>query len=150
MNITKTNLRLIMIIMCFVALVGCSRDNENKLNLDDVLNALKSQNLELEPYGITGYPMKLNDVIPEVYSVKLPGSEENNNTDEFIHFYIFNSEKDRLKGAKEFSGVTGNINSSTFPFPYEKENILIIYWSNSNDHPLMKEAIETALEQLNS
>ncbi|MCM3135861.1 hypothetical protein M3629_24120 [Paenibacillus polysaccharolyticus] len=149
MNITKTNLLLIMIIMCFVALVGCSRDNEKKLNLDDVLDVHKSQNLELEPYGITGYPMKLNDVIPEVYSVKLPGSEENNNTEEFIHFYIFNSEKDRLKGAKEFSGVTGNINSSTFPFPYEKENILIIYWSNSNDHPLMTEAIETALEQLN-
>ncbi|MNW60177.1 hypothetical protein D3C74_381410 [compost metagenome] len=80
MNITKTKLLLIMI-MCFVALVGCSRDNEDKLNLDDVLDVLKSQNLELEPYGITGYPMKLNDVIPEVYSVKLPGSEESNNTE---------------------------------------------------------------------
>lgn len=136
--------------MCFVALVGCSRDNENKLNLDDVLNALKSQNLELEPYGITGYPMKLNDVIPEVYSVKLPGSEENNNTEEFIHFYIFNSEKDRLKGAKEFNEITENTNPTTLPFLYEKENILLIYWSNSKDHPLMKEAIETALEQLNS
>jgi len=136
--------------MCFVALVGCSRDNENKLNLDDVLNALKSQNLELEPYGITGYPMKLNDVIPNVYSVKLPGSEENNNTEEFIHFYIFNSEKDRLKGAKEFNEITENTNPTTFPFLYEKENILLIYWSNSKDHPLMKEAIETALEQLNS
>ena len=150
MKITKTKLLLIMIIMCFVALVGCSRDNENKLNLDDVLNALKSQNLELEPYGITGYPMKLNDVIPEVYSVKLPGSEENNNTEEFIHFYIFNSEKDRLKGAKEFNEITENTNPTTLPFLYEKENILLIYWSNSKDHPLMKEAIETALEQLNS
>jgi len=150
MKITKTKLLLIMIIMCFVALVGCSRDNENKLNLDDVLNALKSQNLELEPYGITGYPMKLNDVIPNVYSVKLPGSEENNNTEEFIHFYIFNSEKDRLKGAKEFNEITENTNPTTFPFLYEKENILLIYWSNSKDHPLMKEAIETALEQLNS
>ncbi|MEK3826361.1 MULTISPECIES: hypothetical protein [Paenibacillus] len=150
MNITKTKLLLIMIIMCFVALVGCSRDNENKLNLDDVLDVLKSQNLELEPYGITGYPMKLNDVIPEVYSVKLPGSEESNNTEEFIHFYIFNSEKDRLKGAKEFNEFTENTNPTTFPFLYEKENILLIYWSNSKDHPLMKEAIETALEQLNS
>ncbi|SCZ13082.1 hypothetical protein SAMN05720606_12832 [Paenibacillus polysaccharolyticus] len=150
MNITKTKLLLIMIIMCFVALVGCSRENENKLNLDDVLNALKSQNLELEPYGITGYPMKLNDVIPEVYSVKLPGSEENNNTEEFIHFYIFNSEKDRLKGAKEFNEITENTNPTTLPFLYEKENILLIYWSNSKDHPLMKEAIETASEQLNS
>ncbi|WP_339834551.1 hypothetical protein [Paenibacillus sp. FSL R7-0272] len=150
MNITKTKLLLIMIIMCFVALVGCSRENENKLNLDDLLNALKSQNLELEPYGITGYPMKLNDVIPEVYSVKLPGSEENNNTEEFIHFYIFNSEKDRLKGAKEFNEITENTNPTTLPFLYEKENILLIYWSNSKDHPLMKEAIETALEQLNS
>lgn len=149
MNITKTKLLLIMIIMCFVALVGCSRDNENKLNLDDVLDVLKSQNLELEPYGITGYPMKLNDVIPEVYSVKLPGSEESNNTEEFIHFYIFNSGKDRLKGAKEFNEITENTNPTTFPFLYEKENILLIYWSNSKDHPLMKEAIETALEQLN-
>lgn len=149
MKIIKTRSLLIMVI-CFVALIGCSKENETKLNLDDVLTALKSQNLDLEPFGITGYPMKLNDVIPEAYSVTLPGAEKNNNVEEFIHFYIFNSEKERLKGAKEFNGITGNINSTTFPFLYEKENILIIYWSNSKDNPLMKEAIETALEKLNS
>ncbi|KAA8786453.1 hypothetical protein EC604_21710 [Paenibacillus amylolyticus] len=149
MNITKTKLLLFMV-MCFVALVGCSKENENKLNLDDVLTALKSQNLKLEPFGITGYPMKLNDVIPEAYSVKTSGAEEDSNTEEFIHFYIFNSEKDRLKGAKEFNKITENTNSTSSPFLYEKENILLIYWSNSKDHPLMGEAIETALEQLNS
>ncbi|MCP1136700.1 hypothetical protein NKT34_25870 [Paenibacillus polysaccharolyticus] len=149
MNITKTKLLLFMV-MCFVALVGCSKENENKLNLDDVLTALKSQNLKLEPFGITGYPMKLNDVIPEAYSVKTSGAEEDSNTEEFIHFYIFNSEKDRLKGAKEFNKITENTNSTSSPFLYEKENILLIYWSNSKDHPLMDEAIETALEQLNS
>jgi len=133
-----------------IALIGCSKDIENKENkftLDDILTALESQKLDLVSFGITGYPLKLNDVIPEVYSVGVP-EEEKQNSPEFIHFYIFNSEKDRIKGTKQFNKHMESAPFTTFPFLYEKENILIVYWSKSKDDALLTKPIEAALEQL--
>jgi len=141
---------LVFILICLFALSGCTEDIENEeniLTLDDVVTALESQNLKLVSFGITGYPMKLNDVIPEVYSIGVQAEEEPDNP-EFIHFYIFNSEKDRIKGTTEFNKQMEGAHFTTFPFLYEKENILIAYWSQTKDNPLLTTPIETALEQL--
>ncbi|WP_440115286.1 hypothetical protein [Paenibacillus sp. QZ-Y1] len=149
MIITKVK-PLVIILICLVALTGCSKEveiKENKFTLDDVLTALESQKLDLVSFGITGYPLKLNNVIPEAYSVEVPEAEEQYNP-EFIHFYIFNSEKDRIKGAKEFNKHMESTSSTTFPFLYEKKNVLIVYWSKTKDNPLLNTAIETAIEQL--
>ncbi|WP_340015210.1 hypothetical protein [Paenibacillus sp. FSL K6-1318] len=141
---------LVFILICLFALVGCSEDiknEENILTLDDVVTALESQKLNLVSFGITGYPMKLNDVIPEVYSIEVQAAEEPDNP-EFIHFYIFNSEKDRMKGTTEFNKNMEGAHFTTLPFLYEKENVLIVYWSNTKENPLITKPIETALEQL--
>ncbi|OMF10581.1 hypothetical protein BK131_23455 [Paenibacillus amylolyticus] len=141
---------LVFILICLFALVGCSEDiknEENILTLDDVVIALESQKLNLVSFGITGYPMKLNDVIPEVYSIGVQAAEEQDNP-EFIHFYIFNSEKDRMKGTTEFNKNMEGAHFTTFPFLYEKENALIVYWSNTKEKPLLSKPIEAALEQL--
>lgn len=141
---------LVFILICLIALNGCSKDMENKRNkftLDDILTAFESQKLDLVSFGITGYPLKLKDVIPEVYSVGVPVAEEPF-IPEFIHFYIFNSEKDRIKGTTEFNKQMESAHFTTFPFLYEKENVLIVYWSKTKDNTLLTKAIETALEQL--
>ncbi|NMI06706.1 hypothetical protein HF638_22220 [Paenibacillus sp. SZ31] len=141
---------LLFILICLFALSGCSEDiknEENNLTLDDVVTALESQNLNLVSFGITGYPLKLNDVIPEVYSIGVPVEEEPDNP-EFIHFYIFNSEKDRIKGTIEFNKNMEGAHFTTFPFLYEKGNVLIVYWSKTKENPLLTTPIETALEQL--
>ncbi|MBD8841810.1 hypothetical protein IFU39_28870 [Paenibacillus sp. CFBP 13594] len=141
---------LVFILICLFALNGCSKDIENKENkftLDDALKVLESQNLNLVSFGITGYPLKLNDVIPELYSIEASGKEDPYNP-EFIHFYIFNSDKDRVNGTKEFNKHMENAHFTTFPFIYEKGNVLIVYWSNTKDNPLFTKPIETALEQL--
>ncbi|GAS85413.1 hypothetical protein [Paenibacillus amylolyticus] len=141
---------LVFILICLFALAGCSEDiknEENILTLDDVVTSLESQKLNLVSFGITGYPMKLNDVIPEVYSIEVQAAEEPDNT-EFIHFYIFNSEKDRMKGTTEFNKNMEGAHFTTFPFLYEKENALIVYWSNTKENPLLTKPIEAALEQL--
>ncbi|WP_340027927.1 hypothetical protein MHB71_24335 [Paenibacillus sp. FSL H7-0940] len=141
---------LIFILICLFALNGCSEDIENienKFTLEDVLRALESQELDLVSFGITGYPLKLNDVVPEVYSVEVPVEEEPYSP-EFIHFYIFNSEKDRINGTKEFNKHMEGAQFTTFPFLYEKGNVLIVYWSKTKDNSLFAKLIETALEQL--
>lgn len=66
---------LIFILICLFALNGCSKDIENienKFTLDDVLRALESQELDLVSFGITGYPLKLNNVVPECILLKCP------------------------------------------------------------------------------
>ncbi|MFX3645832.1 MAG: hypothetical protein ACE3K2_22560 [Paenibacillus sp.] len=141
---------LVFILICLFALIGCSKDIENKENnftLDEVLKVLESQELNLVSFGITGYPLKLNDVVPEVYSIEAPGKEDPYNP-EFIHFYIFNSEKDRMIGTKEFNKHIERAQFTTFPFLYEKGNVLIVYWSKTKDNPLFTKPIETALRQL--
>lgn len=90
------------ILLCIIILGGCSKDTnskENKFILEDVTKAIEAQKLELISYGITGYPPKLNDVIPEVYSVGMP-LDKKENEPEFMHFYIFQSEKIVLMGLK--------------------------------------------------
>lgn len=141
---------IVFILICLFALNGCSKDIENienQFTFDDVLRALESQELDLVSFGITGYPLKLNDVVPEVYSVEVPVEEEPYNP-EFIHFYIFNSEKDRINGTKEFNKHMESAQFTTFPFLYEKGNVLIVYWSKAKDNSLFAKPIETALEQL--
>lgn len=141
---------VLFILICLIALIGCSKDisnKENKFTLDDVLTAIESQKLDLVSFGITGYPLKLNDVIPEIYSVEAPVPKEKYDP-EFINFYIFNSEKDRLKGSKEFNKHMENSKFTTFPFLHEKGNVLIVYWSKTKDNTLVNKPIETALEQL--
>ncbi|WP_339258237.1 hypothetical protein MKZ12_00845 [Paenibacillus sp. FSL R5-0713] len=141
---------LIFILICLFALNGCSeeiKNDDNHFTLDEVVTALESQNLNLVSFGITGYPLKLNDVVPEVYSVEVPVEEEPYSP-EFLHFYIFNSEKDRINGTKEFNKHMENAHFTTFPFLYEKGNALIVYWSNTKDNPLFTKSIDTALEQL--
>lgn len=141
---------LVFILICLIALSGCSNDIENKENkftLDDVVTALESQKLHLESFGITGYPLKLNKVIPEVYSVEVPTAEEQYNP-EFIHFYIFNFEKDRIEGTKEFNRYMESAPSSTSTYIYENQNVLIVYLSNIKDNTQVTTSIETALDQL--
>jgi len=141
---------LIFILICLFALNGCSKDIENienKFTLDDVLRALESQELDLVSFGITGYPLKLNNVVPEVYSVEVPVEDEPYSP-EFIHFYIFNSEKDRINGTKEFNRHMEGAQFTTFPFLYEKGNVLGVYWSKTKDNPLFTKPIETAFKQL--
>ncbi|MCP1424102.1 hypothetical protein J3D43_002618 [Paenibacillus xylanexedens] len=141
---------LIFILICLFALNGCSKDIENienQFTLEDVLRALESQELDLVSFGITGYPLKLNDVVPELYSVEVPVEEEPYSP-EFIHFYIFNSEKDRINGTKEFNKHMEGAQFTTFPFLYKKRNVFIVYWSKTKDNSLFAKPIETALEQL--
>ncbi|MGO4182960.1 hypothetical protein AB4Z45_04660 [Paenibacillus sp. MCAF9] len=138
------------ILLCIIILCGCSKDTnskENKFILEDVIKAVEAQKLELISYGITGYPPKLNDVIPEVYSVGMP-LDKKENEPEFMHFYIFQSEKDRINGAEELNKQTGNAASKLFARLYQEGNILIVYWSDIKENTRLDKPIEAALEKL--
>lgn len=142
----------LFIMIGLIALSGCSEDTgmkDNKYSLEDIIAAIESQDVELISYGITGYPLKLKEVIPEVYSIGAPTLTSGEQVDpEFLQFYIFNTEQDRIKGVKEFNKQMKNAPFTTFPFLYEKGNVLVIYWSHSKDNAQLGKSIETALEQL--
>jgi len=141
---------VLFILLCFIILGGCSKDTiskENKVILEDVIKAVEAQNLELISYGITGYPPKLNNVIPQVYSVGTPLDKKQNDP-EFMQFYSFQSEQDRINGAEELNRQTENAASESFPRLYQIGNVLIVYWSDIKDNARLDKPIETALEQL--
>ena len=140
----KSKLKLIIfIVISAIALSGCSKDKGIKS--EDIVAAIESQDVKLVSLGLVGGdPMKLNEIIPEIYSVEKPEAAEN----ELLNFYIFNSENARIKGVKEFHELMDTAKFTTFPFLYEKGNVLIVYWSKSKDNTLLNKPIETALEKL--
>ncbi|MFD0716300.1 hypothetical protein [Paenibacillus sp. GCM10027626] len=140
----------IIILICMIALVSCSKDNNvkgNKYSVQDAINAFESQNLKLVPYGLTGTIPTLNNVIPEMNSVEDVATVDHSDP-EFVYFYIFNSEASRKSGVTEFNKEMKNAKFTTYPFLYEKGNILTIYWAKSKEKPHLNEQIKSAIEKL--
>ncbi|GGD62650.1 hypothetical protein [Paenibacillus nasutitermitis] len=140
----------IIFIVCMIALVGCSKDNnvkKNEYSLQDVIVAIESQNLKLASFGMTGTLPTLNGIIPEVNSIE--GEATADHTDpEFVYFYIFSTEAARKSGVKEFNKQMKDAKFTTYPFLHEKGNILTIYWAKSKEKPLFNEPIKSAIEKL--
>ncbi|BBH19011.1 hypothetical protein Back11_03560 [Paenibacillus baekrokdamisoli] len=134
----------IAILICLIALVGCSKD---KYNLQDVNNAFKSQNLILGPYGLMGTIPTLNKVIPEMNSIEGQASVDHSDH-EFVYFYIFKTESARKSGVKEIKNEMKNAKFTTYPFLYEKGNVLTIYWAKSKEKPLFNDSIKLAIDKL--
>ncbi|BBH20611.1 hypothetical protein Back11_19560 [Paenibacillus baekrokdamisoli] len=134
---------ILFIMICAIALSGCSKDKGIKS--EDIVAAIESQDVKLVSSGLVGGdPMKLNEIIPEIYSIEKPVAVEN----DLLNFYVFNTEKARIKGVKEFHELMDNAKFTTFPLLYEKANVLIVYWSKSKDNTLLNKPFVTALEKL--
>ncbi|WP_419871950.1 hypothetical protein [Candidatus Pristimantibacillus sp. PTI5] len=140
----------IIVLICMIALVGCSEDKnvkENEYSVQDVINAFESQNLKLIPYGMTGTIPTLNNVIPEMSSVEDVAALDHSDP-ELVYFYIFNTEAGRKSSIKEFNKEMKNAKFTTYPFLYEKGNILTIYWAKSKEKTLLNKQIKSAIEKL--
>jgi len=142
-----SKLKLFFVIVTgLVTLNGCS-NKVNQFKLEDVITAIETQGVKLSALGVLGNTLNLNNVIPEMYVLETPGSAEDRDS-EYVYFYIFNSEKARNRGVQEFNNMMKNAKFTTFPFLYEKGNVLVIYWSKSEVQPLFDTPIKTALENL--
>lgn len=67
---------------------------------------------------------------------------------EFAYFYRFDTESARKSGVKAFNKQMINAQFTTYPFLYEKGNLLMIYWAKSKETPLLNEQITSAIESL--
>ncbi|WP_169090883.1 hypothetical protein [Paenibacillus sp. PL91] len=79
----------IIVLICMIALVGCSKDKnvkENEYSVQDVINAFESQNLKLIPFGMTGTIPTLNNVIPVMSSVEDVAAVDHSDP-ELVYFY---------------------------------------------------------------
>ncbi|UVI29708.1 hypothetical protein [Paenibacillus spongiae] len=80
----------IIILICMITLIGCSKDKnvkENEYSVQDAINAFESQNLKLVPFGMTGTIPTLNNVIPEMNSVEDVATVDHSDP-EFVYFYF--------------------------------------------------------------
>jgi hypothetical protein len=147
-----TKLKLIVTILIgLIALNGCAKDTdvkENQFKLEDVTRAIESQGVKLTAYGVMGHTLNLNNVVPEMYGFEAETGSAEDGLSEYVNLYIFNTEQSRVKGVKEFNKEMKNAQFTTFPFLYEKENVLVIYWSKSKENPPFDKPIKTALEGL--
>jgi|GEM_PF-2028611 hypothetical protein len=131
-------------------LVGCSTHKqamENEYSYQDLITAFESQNLKLASYGMTGTVLTLNKVAPQMNSIESEATVDNADP-EFVYFYIFTTEAARQTGAEEFNYKMQTAKFTTYPFLYEKGNVLIIYWANSKGKPFFNESIHSAINNL--
>jgi len=142
-----------IILIWITVLVGCTIDQKAKENIysyQDVIDAFESQNLKLAPLGVIGGNiLTLNKVVPELSYIESNENVDDSNPD-YIYFYIFKSEAERKSGVKEFNNKMKTAKLATYPFLYEKGNVLTIYWAKSKDKPPYNESIIIAISQLAS
>ncbi|OPA75097.1 hypothetical protein BVG16_21025 [Paenibacillus selenitireducens] len=141
---------ILIIMVCLIALIGCSKDKNvmgNQYTLEDVISVFGSQNLKLASFGILGTSLSLNKTMPEVNSIETEAVVDQSEP-ELVYLYIFKTEQARNTGVKEFNKKMKHPKYTTYPFLYEKGNVLVIYWAKSKDSPLMDKSIQMAIEKL--
>lgn len=139
-----------MILVCITVLVGCSNAKVGKgkeYSYQDFVNGFEAKNLILTPYGITGTIPTLNNVEPQMDSIE-SGATIGDSKPEYVYFYIFKTEAARKSGVEEFNEKMKHAKFTTYPFLYEKGNVLTIYWASSKEKPILNELIKSAIESL--
>ncbi|REE69600.1 hypothetical protein A8990_13365 [Paenibacillus taihuensis] len=112
-----------------------------------IVKAIEDQHVKLVPYGITGNPMQLEQVIPEVYAIEAEDQTDQSDP-EFVYFYIFPTVEARVKGAQQYNHVMIEMQVTNIPITYEIGNALVIYAAKSKEHPSYQQAIENGINRL--
>ncbi|AZN38308.1 hypothetical protein [Paenibacillus albus] len=116
-------------------------------SLESIVKTVEEQKVKLVPYGITGEPLLLDHIIPEVYGIEAEGQTDQSDP-EFVHIYVFPSKESRAKGLQQFNMEMRDAKFTTYPLTYERGNVLLIYWAKSKESPLMKQALDAAMNEL--
>lgn len=131
-----------------VAMTANTGVQEKPYILTNVTKAIEDQDIKLAPFGITGYPLLLEHVTPQVYGIEAAQNQSVQSDPEFVHIYIFPSREARVKGRQQFDKAMENAHYTTFPHLYEAGNALVIYWAKSKDHPQAIQAMDEAMKHL--
>ncbi|WP_416296135.1 hypothetical protein ACM7Q1_04850 [Paenibacillus illinoisensis] len=123
-------------------------ENENKLTLEKVTAALKTEGIDMFEEKLNN-DWVLNNVNANRFSVSRLTVKEVYK--EYISVYIFNSETDRKEGLDDFNHQK-EMYDMQIPNIYEYKNVLILYWHHETvDHSKnakFNKPIEMAIQKI--
>jgi hypothetical protein len=127
----------IMIILFFIVIAGCTSTTK-ALTLEQVIAAFQSEGMQLHKADDNKeniFQQGINGVTPSFYQL----------SDGVIYFYIFNSEKERIKGREDFyHRPVEFVKHQAFVI----NNVLIFYVYGKNQGNEMDEKINVTLAKL--
>lgn len=115
----------------FIILSGCldGRDIKRNLTLENVTQSIKGQSIKLSEKGKINEPfVVLDNVKPYGYWI---GNSVSNDESVDLLVYVFQSEKARGEARESFNERLQNANLITYPNIYEKKNIMIVYFNET-------------------
>ncbi|MEW4426036.1 hypothetical protein AB1I68_00915 [Paenibacillus pabuli] len=144
-------MRYIMMIICvsFILLLsGCLDGGDLKRNLTEgnVTQSIKGQSIKLSEKGQINEPfVVLDNVKPYGYWIG-----NNNSNDESVNLlvYVFQSEKARGEARGTFNEHLQRANLITYPNVYEKKNIMIVYFSESQVVQSFDEQLKKTMQNM--
>lgn len=135
-------------IFMVVALSACSKSN---MTAEDVQEALRQQGIEVNviqdsiPELDKGTSLQLDGLHPEAFELTLPAADMAHR--EFLLVYAFHSEQERQSAGQpdkisslQLQGLNANV--------HQTKNVIVIYWSHSEENPLMLEQFAGAMNGL--
>ncbi|GGH28472.1 hypothetical protein [Paenibacillus segetis] len=146
-------LHLCYISISLLVLVGLSACNSgnSSVTAKDVQKALEKQGLEVTQINVgtaeqgENSSLQLEGVFPEAFDVTLPTADLAN--PEYVFVYQFSAEKE-AKSAKESVGISSLRMVDLHPNVAQKKNIVVIYWSQTMEKPLMINQFTKAMDKL--
>ncbi len=67
---------------------------------------------------------------------------------EFVFVYVFRSEQERIHFDESDGSSTPIIFRNLHPNVSKKKNVIVIYWSNDKNNPLLMKQFSNAMESL--
>ncbi|MDQ0875998.1 hypothetical protein QFZ77_004657 [Paenibacillus sp. V4I3] len=127
----------IIILLFLMVILGCTSSNK-ALTLEHVLEVFQNEGLQLteaDEIADNIFQQGINEVTPSFYQL----------TDGVIHFYIFKSEKERIKGREDFyNRPVDFVKHKAFVI----DNVLILYVYGKNQSNEMDEKIKVTIAKL--
>ncbi|NIK69015.1 hypothetical protein [Paenibacillus sp. BK720] len=150
-------------LVLLIVLSVCSGSGEdNKSSLDDVIQSMENQGLKILKFnperGRTTFN-KLNDIEAETYAIDTYGmgdvTDEADNKVNIdimllanVYIYVFNTEKERIEGFKDFHKISDQADFVFHPIVYESNNILVIHFQYPEEKSEYDNTIKQAIEEL--
>ncbi|MET3938108.1 hypothetical protein ABIC22_000920 [Paenibacillus sp. PvP094] len=140
--------KIVLICLFLLLLSGCldGRDIKRNLTMGNVTQSIKGQSIKLSEKGKINEPfVVLDNVKPYGYRI---GNSVSNDESVNLLVYVFQSEKARGEARESFNERLQNANLITYPNIYEKKNIMIVYFNESEVDRSFDEQLKKTIQSM--
>lgn len=128
---------------------ACEKSNITAVN---VQQALQKQGLEVNEINIAksendhdSDSLQLNGVFPKAYQLVLPAADMAH--DEYVFVYEYSS-VDKSMSASQSDMIDSLMMVDLHPNIHQKKNVVVIYWYENEENPLMIKQFTKAMDSL--